>query len=336
MRVDLLRTAQLGFASMALFLALVAVFSCLRAVNLLEPVADGAVVIRIDDIQDYAFHDAQIQLLKHSVTRGYPLSLGVIAKDFGLDVELTEAVQAAIRTGSEIGVHGWIHEDLTQLTANEQEIQFLRAKNRLWNTVEVNTRVLIPPTYSYSNDTLLAMRQAGYEIVSGYIDLNEGGIDSEGIVSVPATVELSELSGDNWTMKSVDEVMAAFNVSIGSNGYAVIVTHPEEFLQNGTLNENALERYYQIIDSINSRFELTTLAGLKPRVLLANSMASSSERLGMATLTCLAIRPRAHLPAKPSTISQQALQFCKTELASLRQNFLLELAKRVNQSVKKP
>ena len=288
----MLRIVRLGFTLLTLLLVLVAVFSCLQAVNLFEHVANGVVVIRIDDIQDHAFHDAQIQLLNHSVSRGYPLSLGIIAKDFGLDVELADAVRAAIRAGSEVAVHGWIHEDLTQLAASEQEIQFLRAKNRFWNTLEVDTLILIPPTYSYSNDTLLAMRRAGYEIVSGYIELNEGGIESEGIVSVPATVELSELSGDNWTMKSVDNVMAEFNLSIESNGYAVIVTHPEEFIQNGRLNENAFERYYAIIDSINSRFELTTLEGLKPRVQMANSASPGPEFLETATLACREIRPR--------------------------------------------
>ena len=284
---------RLAFASMAFLLSLAAVFSCLRTVNVFEHVADDVVVIRMDDIQDYAFHDAEIRLLNHSINRGYPLSLGVMAKDFGLDVELVDAVRAAVRTGSEVAAHGWVHEDLAQLTVSEQEIQFLRARNRLWNTLEVSPLVLIPPMYSYSNDTLLAMRQAGYEIVSGYIGLNEGGIDAEGIVSVPATVEFSELSGDNWTMKSFDDVMAEFNLSIESNGYAVIVTHPEEFLQNGTLNENAFERYYGIIDSISSRFELTTLEGLKPRVLLANSAAPDSEFPGMTTSTYLGIRPLA-------------------------------------------
>lgn len=292
---NLSRTVRLGFVSMAFLLALAAVFSCFRTANFGENVAVGTVVVRVDDIQDYSFHDTQIQLLQHSISRGYPLSLGVIAKDFGLDVELVEAVRAAVRNGSEIAAHGWIHEDLAQLTASEQEVQFLRAKNRLWNTLGVNTLVLIPPTYSYSNNTLLAMNQAGYEIVSGYIEMNDGGIASEGIVSVPATVELSELSGDNWTMKGVDQVMSEFNTSIESNGYTVIVTHPEEFLQNGALDENAFGRYCEILDSVSSRFTLTTLEGLKHRVLLPNSTPSSSGWLGLVTSACLAASRVRHI-----------------------------------------
>jgi hypothetical protein len=121
---NLSKTMRLEFASMAFLLALVAVFSCLRPANLGEHVAVGTAVIRVDDVQDYDLHDAQIQLLQHSVSRGYPLSLGVMAKDFGLDVELVEAVRAAVRTGSEVAAHGWIHEDLAQLTASEQEASF--------------------------------------------------------------------------------------------------------------------------------------------------------------------------------------------------------------------
>jgi peptidoglycan/xylan/chitin deacetylase (PgdA/CDA1 family) len=267
------------------------VFSHLRAANLSEHVAAGNVVVRIDDIQDYYFHDAQIQLLQHSVSRGYPLSLGIIAKEFGLDAELVEAVRVAVHAGSEVATHGWIHEDLAQLSASEQVVQFERAKNRLWNTLEVNPLVLIPPMYSYSNDTLLAMKQVGYKIVSGYIGMNKDGITFQGIVSVPATVELSELSGANWTMKSVNAVMAEINSSIESNGYAVIVTHPEEFLQNSTFSGTAFGRYCEILDRINSHFTMTTLEGLRQEVLLRNPVASSPEGFGLVTSAFSANHP---------------------------------------------
>lgn len=280
------------FASIAILLALVVLLSYLRAANLSKHAVAGNVVIRIDDIQDYYYDNAQTQLLHDSVNRGYPLSLGIIAKEFGLDAQVVDAVRAAVRTGSEAATHGWIHEDLEQLSASEQEVQFQRAKNRLWNILEVNTLVLIPPTYGYSNDTLLAMNQAGYKIVSGYIGMNEGGIAFQGIVSVPATVELSVLSGESWTMKSVDAIMAEFNSSIESNGYAVVVTHPGEFVQNSTFDENAFGRYCEIIDCISSRSRLTTLEGLEQKVLLGNPDDSSSEWIGLATSAFSAIYPR--------------------------------------------
>ncbi len=234
-------------------------------------------MIRVDDIQDYYLHDAQIRLLLHSLRNGYPLSLGIITKDFGLDARLVEAVRASVRAGSEAAVHGWVHEDLTQFTASEQKIDLLRAKNRLSNTLGVDASVLIPPTYIYSSETLLAMNQAGYEIVSGYVDLNGAGMTDENIVSLPATVELSDKNGDVWTMKSVDDVIAASEMSIAANGFAVIVTHPAEFMQNGAFDEIVFRRYSAILETMRFRFGLTTLEGLKSQVLLWNATASLSE-----------------------------------------------------------
>jgi predicted deacetylase len=279
----------------AVLLALDTAFSLIAFINFAGHSKPSIVAIRVDDIQDYYLRDVQIQLLQHSVSRGYPLTLGIIAMDFGLDSKLVETVKAAVRSGCEAAAHGWKHEDLAQLTVSEQKVGFLRAKNRLLNTLAVNTSVLIPPTYSYSNDTLLAMSQTGYGIVSGYIDLNKAGLTSENIVSVPATDELSDENGDTWTMKSVDNLMAELSTSIATYGYSVIVTHPAEFVLNGTFDENGFARYCEVLDIISSKFALTTLGKLKPRLLLQDSSARVSEwlnsRFGLVSfLAALSLR----------------------------------------------
>ena len=280
------RRTMLALASMAFLSVIVVLFSIAPSVYLINHSKFGIVVIRVDDIQDYYLHDAQIRLMQHSIDNGYPLSLGIIAKDFGLDSGLVETVRASLRVGSEVAVHGWVHEDLTQLTASQQTTDLLRARNRLLNTVGVNASVLIPPTYGYSNETLLAMNQAGYEIVSGYIDLNTAGRVNENIVSLPATVEVSDKDGDSWRMKSPDDLTAAIQASIASNGYAVLVTHPAEFIQNGTFDEPAFGRYREVLEITSSRYGLTTLQGLKPMVLIWNLSTSRLECCEFLTSTC--------------------------------------------------
>jgi Polysaccharide deacetylase len=261
----------LALVSVAFLLLVASLFSVDPSVYLVGRSRFGVVVIRIDDIQDYYLHDSQIRLLRHSVENGYPLSLGIIVKDFGLDSGLVEAVRVSVRAVSEAAVHGWVHEDLSQLTEGQQMMDLLRAKNRLLNTLGVDASVLIPPTYSYSDETLVAMNQAGYEIVSGYIDLNPAGMSDENIMSLPATVELSDKNGDNWTMKNVDDVISELGVSIASNGYAVLVTHPAEFVQSGTFDESVFGRYCEILEIVRSQFGLTTLQGVKPQFLMWNS-----------------------------------------------------------------
>ena len=75
------------------------------------------VVIRVDDIQDYAFREAQFYLLEHGRHSNIPLSLAVIPTYFGEDNRLVEAVKQTIHTGSELTAHGWEHETLCARTA---------------------------------------------------------------------------------------------------------------------------------------------------------------------------------------------------------------------------
>lgn len=77
-------------------------------------------VVRVDDIQDFAFKEAQLFLLNYSVKNKLPLSLAVLAGSFGSDTEIVEAVKSAVGFGSEVTVHGWQHENLAELSLIEQ------------------------------------------------------------------------------------------------------------------------------------------------------------------------------------------------------------------------
>ena len=64
-------------------------------------------VIRVDDIQDFAFSEAQLFLLNESVMNHVPLSLAVITGMFGEDKEVVQTVKLAVSLGSVVAVHGW-------------------------------------------------------------------------------------------------------------------------------------------------------------------------------------------------------------------------------------
>jgi len=68
-----------------------------------------SLVLRVDDIQDYAFREAQLFLLNYAAGNHLELSLSVISGMFGEDIELLKAVQVAVGSGSEVSVHGWRH-----------------------------------------------------------------------------------------------------------------------------------------------------------------------------------------------------------------------------------
>ena len=221
------------------------------------------IAIRVDDTQDYAFKKAQLFLLQHSIENKVPLSLGITAKYFGSDRELVELVSCALRCGSEVAIHGWEHEDLAQFNVQEQADRLHQAKTRLKETLDVDATVLIPPMFGYNNDTLKAMHTAGLNIVSGLSEFHQKGLITEGIVSIPATVELSEYTNGTWKMKNPKTIYGELNRSIETHGYAMILTHPQEFMKADDLNQDAVSTYSTIISNIESTYTFTVIKELQ-------------------------------------------------------------------------
>jgi peptidoglycan/xylan/chitin deacetylase (PgdA/CDA1 family) len=241
-----------------LILGLTSVAIVKTAVENKEP---PTIVVRVDDIQDFAFEEAQLFLLNESVANRVPLSLAVIAGDFGEDSQIVQAVELSVGSGSEVAVHGWKHEDLAKLSFIEQVALLSESRSRIKEILDFDTRVLVPPMFSFSEDTVAAMNEEGYNIISTIADLSEPGSIS-GIISLPATVELSDYSNGTWTMKSFDSVKSEITTSIQKYGYAVIVTHPQEFTADGKLNQVNTELYRALLRTLKEEYSLKTLKTL--------------------------------------------------------------------------
>ncbi len=220
------------------------------------------VVIRVDDIQDYAFRDAQMYLMEQARINSMPLSLAVIPTYFGEDNELVEAVKQTIASGSEVTAHGWKHENLSQYSFNEQKIRLIEARQFIEETLNSEITVLVPPMFSYNNDTVAAMEATDFTIVSGLTEYHEKGWVSEQVQSIPATIELCDLSYDVWTMKSREVVLSEMETSINEYGYAIIVTHPQEFITDNKLNPEIASKYEQILQAIAQNYSFNTIEGL--------------------------------------------------------------------------
>ena len=230
-----------------------------RTVN--ENRGQPALVMRVDDIQDFAFREAQLFLLNESMINQIPLSLAVIAGMFGADREIVQTVKLAVSLGSEVAVHGWKHEDLTELSSREQAVLLVQSRSRIKEVLDFDTRVLVPPAFSYNEGTLAAMHEAGYNIMSTSADVSEPGLISE-VISLPATVELSDYSNGAWNMKSLDSVKAEISRSIQKFGFAVIVTHPQEFIAAGELNQVNMELYRTLTSTLKENYSFKTLERL--------------------------------------------------------------------------
>lgn len=245
------------FSALTLISAILAAF----AGGFLRNPQDRLIVLRVDDIQDFAFREAQLFLLNYSVENNLAPSLAIIAGMFGEDAEILEAVRLAVASGSEVGVHGWKHENLANLSLREQIDILFQAKSRIKDLLDVDTRLLIPPMFSFDNDTISAMHEESYNIISTCADLHEPSFVSE-VKNIPATVESSILSNDVWKMKSIDSLTAEVEKSFELCGYAVILTHPQEFMSNGIINQATTESYISLLKNLSKTCQFTTFENL--------------------------------------------------------------------------
>lgn len=219
------------------------------------------VIIRLDDIQDYAFRDAQLYLLNHSITNSVPLSLAVIAGQFGEDKEIVEKTKLAATMGSEVASHGWKHENFADYSLEEQSALLSKSKQNIEEIFSIETTVFIPPMFKFNADTLTAMSANDYTLISTYTQNAEPGLLS-GIISLPGTVQLSTLDGEIWNIKSAASVQEDISASVNKYGFAIIVTHPQEFLTDGKPDPLKTVIYEELLKEIRIKYSLTTLSRL--------------------------------------------------------------------------
>ena len=218
-------------------------------------------VMRVDDVQDFAFREAQLFLLNESVINKVPLSLAVIAGMFGEDKEIVQTAKHAVSLGSEVTVHGWEHENLAELPFEEQVVLLSQSRSQIKEILDYDVEVLVPPMFSYNEDTVAAMHEEGYTVISTLVEFDEPGSTLE-VTSLPATVELSDFSNGTWNMESSDTIEAEISKSIQEYGFAVIVTHPQEFIEDGELNQGCVELYRTLIITLKENYSFKTLEGL--------------------------------------------------------------------------
>ena len=65
-----------------------------------------------------------------------------------------------------------------------------------------------------------------------------------------------------WTVKNYDRVEAEIFMSVQKYGFAVIVTHPQEFMTDGALNQTTVALYKTLLGNLNGTYSFKTLEGL--------------------------------------------------------------------------
>lgn len=227
------------------------------------------VAIRLDDVQDYWLNKVQAEVLKHFLVSKVKISLGVIPGSFGNDSLVLSVVRQGVDSGLfEVAVHGWKHENFSELSYTEQLGLISKAVASLKTTFP-STEVVtfIPPFDLINNDTVRAAEEAGIKVVSSKLE-NEPYFRKDRLKHLPRTVETASIRESRWVMRPIEDVQEQTKYSITRYGYAVLMIHIQQFaMYNGErmvneLDEESLNWLSQLLQRLSVNYDLVRINDL--------------------------------------------------------------------------
>ena len=237
----------------------------------------NCVVFRLDDIQDNEFRLGQITTMELFLSKNQTLSLGLIMDIIGNDSRVLDKIQEGVSKGVfELGIHGYDHTDYTKLTQQEQRDSLYLANKKMKVLFGNESKIFIPPLGEFNEDTVKSINQLGFRIISGGMwaeesfdqgksifnftkKANKNGTLHQQIFHLPDIISFKGFENGKWIKNSIKDIISNATNGIDKYGYAVIVIHPQDFLniENGkfvnVLVANEISDLSLLIDSILSR-----------------------------------------------------------------------------------
>ena len=205
------------------------------------------VIFRLDDISDGYLDAEQLKIMDIFLSKGEPLTLGLIMHKFGNDSTILDKISEGYKKGLfELALHGWEHKNYSDMTEQEQKSSLYEANERMQKIFGNKSDIFIPPFDKFNNDTLNAIRELGIKIMSSSLsdqyryDLgrsmyisgkNQNGSTGQGIYYLPYTTDFKDFIGHSQIKIPIGLIAKNINATIETYGYAIVLIHPQSFIK---------------------------------------------------------------------------------------------------------
>ncbi len=221
------------------------------------PVGDHAVIIRIDDIQDYGspspYALPEKMVLQYHIDNRIPALISIIPARFGKDPQLIDQIKEGITLGIfTVGIHGWLHEPFDSLSQDMQTAKMRYGKSRLEEVLGTKVLAFVPPYAKFNNDTIRALARNGLTLMSSSIYEGDIPREEDDILFIPQTVTTAEADPgtDTWTQLQFESITRQIEESWASYGAAILVIHPRQFIDES--GDDRWKTYVQVIEWIQA------------------------------------------------------------------------------------
>ncbi len=201
-------------------------------------ISDKTVILRVDDVQAYAWKETTIKMITDAEALGIPLTLGVIPKNISTDKILVNFLKQH-ECNLELALHGWdhgVHDDgvtpefigLSKKEATERLTQGIQSIQEI---TEEPVQTWIPPQNIQSEGTSEALKELGIKIIS---------TEGSAIWDYDAT---TFEYGKEELINPV-EVFSACSKAFETQNTCVVMMHPQNFADGLIHDEELYKRNY--------------------------------------------------------------------------------------------
>ncbi len=203
------------------------------------------IILRMDDVQDYSARQSQQYLIRSILDKNLALSIGIIPENFGADKNmLVFLLEQSKNQKLEIALHGFDHsaEEFKPLSYEEASVRIQAGSAKLESIFGRKPIVFIPPYNVYNDNTLLALSDQNFVVLSALDEFRQVG--SLRLIGRNArVVNYSEKENDEGGYLPPQITLSECKKGLDQFNLCVIMFHPQEYVidkERKILDENRI------------------------------------------------------------------------------------------------
>jgi len=255
-----------------------------QEVELIPVESCNCVAFRFDDVQDYWLNNVQIQLMNTFVEKETPLTVGIIADAFGNDLKMLNFIKEQKNDKNfEIASRGVGNAPFTEFSKEEQDDKLKQSVQRIEDSLSVTPKTFIPPQNRFNEDTKQVLVDNGFTHISSSLlngDSPPFHLKDEKLYRFPqiSTTGIFDPENNVYVGISHEATLSQALEGLEKYGFAVIVSHPQEFsmIVNGTYTNQANSLQ---IDELKKLIEKIQQKGIKIVTISKISIDSQTDLL---------------------------------------------------------
>ncbi len=223
----------------------------------------NCVAFRFNDVQDYWLNEVQIKYINTFVEKNIPITIGIIADSFGNDQKITNTIKNSLNKNKlEIASQGIGNVPFTDFSKQEQDNRLKQSITGIIDSLGVRPEIFVPPQNKYNEDTKQILVENKFTHISSNILSGESPpfpLHGELLYKFPETSTTGKYDNEQNLFVGLpgnDTYSDAVN-SLKKYGFAVIVSHPQEFsiIQNGTYTNQINKEQFNELESLIEKLQ---------------------------------------------------------------------------------